>query len=73
MPVRAEVVDIPDFSVHADSDELAAWLRAMPTPPVNCYVVHGEPVACTTLAGRLRVELDWCAVVPKDLEVVRLD
>jgi metallo-beta-lactamase family protein len=73
VPVRAEVVDVPDFSVHADSDELCAWLASSPEPPEIVYVVHGEPGSSAALADRIRDELGWCAVVPAPGERVRLD
>jgi len=73
VPVRAEVVDVPDFSVHADSSEICAWLASAPEPPEIVYVVHGEPASSEALAGRIRDELGWCAVVPAPGERVRLD
>ena len=42
VPVRAEVVQVPDFSVHADADELVAWVASAEQPPRTVYVVHGE-------------------------------
>jgi len=73
VPVRAEVVDDPDFSVHADVDELLAWLAAAPSEPEVVYVVHGEPRSSDALAARIRDEFGWCAVVPRLGERVRLD
>lgn len=73
VPVRAEVVHHPDFSAHADADDLLAWLAAAPTEPAAVYVVHGEPESSEALAGRVRDELGWCAVVPRLGERVRLD
>lgn len=73
VPVRAEVVQVPDFSVHADGDELIAWLRATPTPPHTVYVVHGEPSASAALARRIETGLGWCAVVPRAGERVLVD
>jgi metallo-beta-lactamase family protein len=70
VPVRAEVVDIAGFSVHADGDELLAWLSSAPEPPRVVYVVHGEPAAAATLAGRIGRELGWLAVVARDGERV---
>jgi metallo-beta-lactamase family protein len=67
VPVRAEVVQLPTLSVHADGDELIAWLGRMPSatrPPTAC-VVHGEKSSAAALARRIREELDWCAVVPR--------
>lgn len=73
VPVRAEIVQIPDFSVHADAPEIIAWLRRMPAPPRTVYVVHGEPRASARLADRIRDELGWTTVVPSFGERVRLD
>lgn len=72
VPVRAEVVMDDQFSVHADADDIMAWLRRMPGPPATVYVVHGEREASRALAERVRDELDWCAVVPELGEKVRL-
>ncbi|GAA2150479.1 MBL fold metallo-hydrolase [Nocardioides koreensis] len=72
VPVRAEIVDVQDFSVHADADEMVRWIGRMPTPPDNVYVVHGEPHAAATLAARIDDELGWCAVVPRYGERVRV-
>jgi metallo-beta-lactamase family protein len=72
VPVRAEVTLIEGFSVHADADELLAWVAAAPEPPRVVYVVHGEPAASRALADRVRDELDLMAVVARDGEKVRL-
>lgn len=72
VPVRAEVVDIDGFSVHADSDGLVDWLTSAGSEPDVVYVVHGEPEASAALASRIRHELGWTAVVPRDGEIVRL-
>lgn len=70
--VRAHILDFPEFSAHADSDELIAWLAASPEPPSTVYVVHGEPDARQALVDRISTELGWLAVAPKHLERVRL-
>ncbi|MEJ3747023.1 MBL fold metallo-hydrolase [Actinomycetes bacterium KLBMP 9797] len=72
VPVRAEVVGLDDFSAHADADGLLSWLGTAPEPPRTCYVVHGEPGPAAALAGRVRSELGWCAVVPQHAERVLL-
>lgn len=72
VPVRAEVHDLEGFSVHADADELIAWLGSAPEPPGVVYVVHGEPAASAALAGRIGRELGWLAVVARDGERVRV-
>lgn len=73
VPVRAEVVDIPDFSVHADSDELIRWIGSAARVPRTVYVVHGEAAASSRLARRIEDELGICAVTPFTGERVRLD
>lgn len=73
VPVRAEIVQAPGFSVHADAEDLLGWLRRSPRPPRVVYVVHGEPRASATLARRIEEELGWVAVVPRQGERVRLD
>ena len=72
VPVRAEVIQVDGFSVHADAGDLIGWLAGMPTAPEVVYVVHGEPRGSEALAGRIRAELGWLAVVPRDGERVRL-
>jgi metallo-beta-lactamase family protein len=72
VPVHAEIVQIDGFSVHADADEILAWLASTPSPPKVLYAVHGEPEASAALAARVRDELGWLAVVPRDGERVRL-
>ncbi len=73
VPVRAEVVQVPDFSVHADADELVAWVASAQRPPHTVYVVHGEATAGAALARRLEAELGLCAIVPREGERVLLD
>jgi metallo-beta-lactamase family protein len=73
VPVRAEVVQVPDFSVHADADELVAWVASAEKPPHAVYVVHGEATAGAALARRLEAELGLCAIVPREGERVLLD
>lgn len=73
VPVRADVIDIPTFSVHADADEMLAWLAQAPRPPHTCYLVHGEPLASATLRDRIEKELGWTAVIPKRGEQVLIN
>jgi metallo-beta-lactamase family protein len=71
--VGASVVDLPNFSVHADGTELLAWVASATRPPDTVYVVHGEPAASRALAAAISGTLGWNAVVPHHGEVVRLD
>lgn len=72
VPVRARIVDLSAFSVHADQRELLAWARRAPQQPDIAFVVHGEPEAAESLRGTLERELGWTAVVPQHMERVRL-
>jgi metallo-beta-lactamase family protein len=72
VPVRAEILDLPAFSVHADRDELLAWLASAEKPPEIVYVVHGEPEAAESLSNAIERELGVPSVVPRDGECVRL-
>ncbi len=72
VPVRADVVVLDSFSVHADADELVGWLGRMDQRPDVAFIVHGEQAASEALAVRLTDELDWTAIVPADREQVRI-
>lgn len=71
--VRAEVVNVPAFSVHADQGEIVGWLRSAPARPHVCYIVHGDPAAAVSLGARIRKELGWNVALPQHLESVQLD
>lgn len=72
VPVRADILQIDAFSVHADVDELLAWLRPMPDPD-TAFIVHGVPAASEALRRRLASKRGWTAVVPTAGERVRVD
>lgn len=72
VPVQAEVVDVPAFSVHADRSELLDWLRVGHGQPSLTFVVHGEPLASESLRRGIEEQLGWTAVVPRYLENVRV-
>ncbi len=72
VPVRAEVCDLTGFSVHADADELVAWLGTATREPTGVFVVHGEEAASLALQRRIGAELGWNAVVPVDGEKLSL-
>lgn len=72
VPVRAEVCDLSGFSVHADASELLDWLRTAEREPSGVFVVHGELDAASVLQRRIRDELGWNAVVPRDGELLNL-
>ena len=64
VPVRAEVIQIEEFSVHADAKELAQWLSG--ATPKQVFVVHGEAVSAHEFAHRLHRDLGWQTVIPEE-------
>jgi metallo-beta-lactamase family protein len=65
VPIRAEIVEIEAFSVHADASELVDWLTSSETRPTQVFVNHGEETAARALANRIREELDVAVIVPQ--------
>lgn len=73
VPVRADVVDLEAFSVHADRHELLDWIDTVDRPPDTVYVVHGEPRAAEALRAAIDERDGWNGVAAHDGERVRLD
>ena len=59
--------------VHADREELLAWLGTATREPTTVFTVHGEPQSSAALADAVATTLGWPAVVPVLGERVRLD
>ncbi len=70
--VRAEVVDLQSFSVHADHSELIDWLGSATEEPAATYLVHGEAEGAEALRAGIATELGWTVSVPTHLETVSL-
>ena len=64
VPVRAQIVDCTGLSVHADRNELLAWLRAAPTVG-QVVVVHGEESTAVGFASAASDALGVPAVAPQ--------
>lgn len=52
--VKAEIESIRGVSGHADQKELLEWVSAIPAPPKQIFVVHGEPRSSETLQELLK-------------------
>ena len=72
VPVRAEIAEIEAFSVHADEDELLAWLTSCQPLPAQVFINHGEPQSSQAIADRIRRDLDLAVSVPDPGERVRV-
>ncbi len=68
VPVNAHVAKVESFSVHADSDELLAWLKQA-RKPKQAFVVHGEIEGQAAMQRRLSEELGWNVIIPKAAQV----
>jgi metallo-beta-lactamase family protein len=65
VPVHAQIVELGQFSAHADAADLVDWLAGAPRPPEACYVVHGEPRASAALQQQVVQRLGWPCTVPE--------
>jgi metallo-beta-lactamase family protein len=70
--VRAEVVDLPQFSAHADSSEIERWLGNFEAPPKQMYLVHGEPQGAEALEKTLTEKFHWPVKIAEYRETVDL-
>ena len=73
VPVKAEVFNVPAFSVHADRDEMIAWLDTAPRPPGRLLAVHGDASSATAFAETAGRHLGAKAWAPGHDERVPLD
>jgi metallo-beta-lactamase family protein len=72
VPVCAEIVEMGQFSAHAGKSELLRWLGALPTPPKQTYLTHGEPAAAQALQAAIQQKFGWKASVARYLDTVPL-
>ena len=70
VPVYAEIVEMGLFSAHAGKSELLRWLAALPSPPKQTYLTHGEPVAAQALQAAISEKFQWKAAVARYLDTV---
>src|SRR6266852_4775994 len=72
VPVNAEIVELGQFSAHAGKSELLRWLTALPAPPKQTYLTHGEPAAAQSLQSAIREKFKWNVSVARYLDTVAL-
>ena len=70
--VNAEIIELGQFSAHAGKSELLRWLSALPAPPRQTYLTHGEPQAAQALQAAIQYKLGWRASVARYLDTVDL-
>lgn len=62
--VKAQIEQVQSFSVHADADELIAWMSTGDQAPSQIFVVHGESGAAEVFSDRVKGQLGWKSHVP---------
>jgi metallo-beta-lactamase family protein len=72
VPVCAEIVEMGQFSAHAGKSELLRWLGALPSPPKQTYLTHGEPAGAQALQAAIQEKFKWKAAVARYLDTVPL-
>jgi metallo-beta-lactamase family protein len=70
VPVLAEIISMGQFSAHAGRSELLRWLTALPAPPRQTYLTHGEPAAAQALQAAIQQKFQYKAAVARYLDTV---
>ena len=72
VPVRAESVEMGQFSAHAGKSELLRWLTGLQAPPKQVWLTHGEPAAAQSLQQAITDKFKWKASVARYLDTVEI-
>ena len=70
--VNCTVKAIGALSAHGDQDKLVRWVGTAKNSLKEVYCVHGEPVAATDLAHRIKKDLGLKTYIPEYKEVVEV-
>jgi metallo-beta-lactamase family protein len=70
--VRAQVRSLSSMSGHADQSEMLDWLRKLPVPPKQIFLVHGEDGPRETFRVKLETTLNWSVRLPHSPEEIQL-
>ncbi len=72
VPVRAEIVEMGQFSAHAGKSELLRWLTGLQAAPKQVWLTHGEPAAAQSLQQAITEKFRWKASVARYLDKVEI-
>ncbi len=72
VPVRAEIVEMGQFSAHAGKSELLRWLSGLQAAPKQVYLTHGEPAAAQALQQATTEKFKWKVAVARYLDTVEI-
>lgn len=70
--VKADIVNLPGISGHADMNNLTKWLGKLKTPPKKVFVVHGEESAAVSFAEHVKNEFGYDSYAPYSGDVFDL-
>jgi metallo-beta-lactamase family protein len=73
VPVKARVVNVGQLSAHAGRSELLRWLSGFQAPPRRTFMVHGEPVALSSLRDAIVQQFHWQVTIPDYLQTIDLN
>ncbi len=68
----AEIVELNQFSAHADRGEILRWLGGFTAAPRQTFLVHGEGNGATALRALIQEKLGWGVTVPTYQQAVEL-
>jgi metallo-beta-lactamase family protein len=73
VPVKAEIIEMGQFSAHAGKRELLRWLTGLQAAPKQVYLTNGEPTAAQMLQQAVEEKFRWNCAAAKYLDTVSLD
>jgi metallo-beta-lactamase family protein len=73
VPVKAEIMEMGQFSAHAGKSELLRWLTGLQATPRQVYLTHGEPTPAQMLQQAIMEKFKWNCTPAKYLDTVSLD
>ena len=63
--VKANIVNLPGISGHADRDHLTKWISAFSeNPPKKVFIVHGEESTAVEFAEHVKNDVGFDATAP---------
>lgn len=62
--VNAEIAEVHEFSVHADSREMIEWLATAEEKPGEVFIVHGEADVGILFQESIKEKLGWSSTIP---------
>lgn len=70
--IHAKILQLTNFSGHADQSEIMSWLRKIKKAPKKIFLTHGEDRQRRTLAALIKRDLGWDVVLPRLNETIDL-